>query len=310
MPKDSREGAHVPVSDGGAGLLQPRGWMIVCDASAARVEGHSANLGALFPDRREPFIGAALRDLVGSDVSHALRNALSRAAGAARPACLPRQTISGLDGSFDFSVHAAGESTMIEWEPSAAADETGFDRLQAMVDRLALAEGTDKTLALAARLVFSVLNWDLAMALRFGGHGELHVAARQKRPDCPEPPQAEALPWDAASRSRRGLHFVADAAAAPIALTAQSPDLDRAFLRACGAQDAARAAQAGLRALLWLPIMVEGEPWGALAAGDREPKSLSMDERAALGLFGDFLSLSIQSALWRQAAEARRTHAL
>lgn len=284
--------------------------MVVCDASSARVEGHSANLAALFPDRREPLIGAALRDLVGSDASHALRNALSRAAGAARPALLPRRTIAELDGSFDFAVHAAGECTVIEWEPAAPADAGGFDRLQAMIDRLALAEGTEKTLTLAARLAFSVLNWDFALALRLGPHGEVHVATRQKRPDCPEPPQAEALPWDAASRSRSGLHFVADAAAAPVAIAGQAPCLDSAFLRAPGAQDSARAGQAGLRALLWLPIMVEGEPWGALAAGDREPKILSMDERAALGLFGDFLSLSIQSALWRQAAEARRSHAL
>ena len=89
------------------------------------------------------------------------------------------------------------------------------------------------------------------------------------------------------------------------------PDLGGAHLRAADPDEISRGHAAGFSALLSLPIRVEGELWGVLLAHDRAARSMTIDERALFELFGDYLSLSVQAALAREAAdEFRRRHAL
>jgi light-regulated signal transduction histidine kinase (bacteriophytochrome) len=297
--------------------IQPRGWAIVCDAQAAHVLGHSANLADLLPAREGVFLGAALRDLVGSETSHALRNALSRASAAPRPSLLPFRPIAGCEGAFDFAVHGAGDQTIIEIERAAEPDLDALDRARALIDRLSRSDGLDKLALMAARLVFSVLQWDCVTILRLAPEGAAHTLAQHKRPDWPDAAQNTALSAEFSAEARAcylgaRLRLLSDSAAPPVDLIgAPATDLTLAHLRAATADEAARAAKTGFAALLSLPIRVEGELWGLLLAHDRQPRSLNMNERAVFELFGDFLSLSAQSALWRQeAAESRRPRAL
>ena len=140
MPQSGhRDSWAAPVA-----AIQPRGWAIVCDAQAATVVGHSANLSALLPRREGAFLGAAPRDLVGSETSHALRNALSRAVAATRPTLVPCRTIAGLDGLYDFAVHASSEQTIIEIEASAGPDAAALDRARGLIERLSRADGLDR----------------------------------------------------------------------------------------------------------------------------------------------------------------------
>ena len=82
-------------------------------------------------------------------------------------------------------------------------------------------------------------------------------------------------------------------------------------MRAATADEISRAGKTGFAALLSLPLIVDDALWGVLLAHDRAARRLTMDERAVLDLFGDFLSLSIQAALAREAVdEFRRRHAL
>lgn len=294
-----------------ARAIQPHGWLVVCDAQASRVVGHSANLATLLPERDGAFADLALRDLLGSETSHALRNALARVAAAPRPALLPRRPIAGLADCFDFAVHAAGEETLIEIEPAAAPDPDALDRARALIDRLAQADGLDRILTMAARLVFSVLNWDCATVFRFGPDGAARAIARQKRAGWPDSAQEAALLAPFSSRARAdhaatGLRLLSDAAAAPVAISGAAPDLAKAYLRAATADERERAARAGFAAALSIPIRVDGALWGLLQAHDREPRRLAMDERAVLELFGDVLSLSAQGALSRRPDVAIR----
>ncbi len=69
-----------------ADAIQPHGWLIVCDESAAKVRRHSANLSDLF--RRwtpEPFIGAALREILDKHSSRAFASRLLPALSASTP---------------------------------------------------------------------------------------------------------------------------------------------------------------------------------------------------------------------------------
>jgi light-regulated signal transduction histidine kinase (bacteriophytochrome) len=297
--------------------IQPRGWAIICDAQAAHVLGHSANLAGLLPAREGVFVGAALRDLVGSETSHALRNALSRASAAPRPSLLPFRHIAGCEGAFDFAVHGAGDQTIIEIERATEPDLDALDRARALVDRLSRSDGLDKLALMAARLVFSVLQWDCVTILRLAPEGAAHTLAQHKRPDWPDAAQNAALSAEFSAEARAfylgaRLRFLSDSAAPPVELIgAPAPDLALAHLRATTDDESARAAKAGFAALLSMPIRVEGELWGLFLAHDRQPRSLNINERAVFELFGDFLSLSVQSALWRQGAvESRRPRAL
>ncbi|MGO8737882.1 GAF domain-containing protein [Rhodoblastus sp.] len=301
--------------------IQPRGWMLVCDDQAARVLDHSNNLAELFPTRPGGFFGLALRDLVGSATAHLLRNGLSRASDAPRPILAPRQPMAGLPGLYDFAVHAAGELTIVEIEPAGEADPFALDRLRALIDRLASARGLNKKLTMAARLIQAMLQWDCVTILRLEPEGP-RILARQKRLDWPDAeasavlcadfPQQSAAEPGAAGLGAARPRFVADIAAAPVGLAGDSrPDLGMACLRAASRDEMSRARAAGFSALLALPIRVEGETWGVLLAHDRAARSLTMDERAVYDLFGDYLSLSIEAALAREAAdEFRRRHAL
>lgn len=296
--------------------IQPRGWVLVCDEQAARLLGHSANLAQLFPARAEGFVGIALRDLLGSVTAHALRNGLARAGEAPRPALLPRQPIAGLDGLYDFAVHPSGDRTIIEFEAAGEADPFALDRLRALIDRLASAHGLNRLAPMAARLVQAMLQWDWVAILRLEPDGA-HVLAQQKRLDWPDAEAGAVLGDDfhEAGRAALGatrLRFVADVAAAPVGLAGETgPDLGRAYLRAATRDEMSRARATGFAALLALPIRVESALWGVLLAHDRAARTMTMDERALFELFGDYLSLSVQAALAREAAdEFRRRHAL
>ncbi len=296
--------------------IQPRGWVLVCDEPAARVLDHSANLARLFPARAEGFIGLALRDLLGSATAHALRNGLARAGEAPRPALLPRQPVTGLAGLYDFAVHPSRDRTIIEIEAAGEADPFALDRLRALIDRMAPARALNRLTPMAARLVQAMLQWDCVTILRLESDGA-RVLVQQKRLDWPDAEASAVLGADfpeaaRAALSAARLRFVADVAAAPVGLAGETrPDLGGAHLRAADPDEISRGHAAGFSALLSLPIRVEGELWGVLLAHDRAARSMTIDERALFELFGDYLSLSVQAALAREAAdEFRRRHAL
>ncbi len=272
----------------------------------------------MFPARAGGFFDLALRELVGSATAHLLRNGLSRAGDAPRPILAPRQPIAGLPGLFDFAVHAAGEQTIIEFETAAEADPFALDRVRALIDRLALAQaqGLNRLMTVAARLIQAMLQWDCATILRLDPDGP-RVLAQQKRLSWPDAEANASLCADFPEQARTDLRaarlrFVADIAAAPVGLAGGSrPELGMAVLRAASRDEISRARAAGFTALLALPIRVDGELWGVLLAHDRAARNITIDERAVFDLFGDYFSLSVEAALAREAAdEFRRRHAL
>jgi light-regulated signal transduction histidine kinase (bacteriophytochrome) len=296
--------------------IQPRGWILACDGQAAHVVDHSTNIHLLFPPRPVGFFGVALRDLVGSATAHTLRNALSRAGAARRPALLPRLPIAGLAGLYDFAIHATGHLTIIEIEVAGPPEPFALDRVRTLVDRMVMARGPDRLIAMATRLLQAMLQWDCVTGLRLDSEG-VHVLAQQKRLEWPAAEEGAVLCADFPVDERAGLgaarlRLVADLAAAPVGMAGdKTPDLGATYLRAATADELARGRAAGFAALLSLPILVEGALWGVLLAHHRAARSLTIDERAVFELFGDYLSLATQAALAREAAdEFRRRHAL
>ncbi len=170
-----RQGGDAPDA------IQPHGWLIACDERATVVRRHSANLQALFPARADPFIGANLRDVIGSEAAHALRNALSRFAGPARPSLLPGWSFPGCEGLFDLAAYASEDETIVEIEIAGPSDPRSvFDRTRAMIERISQAHEIDKLLHSAARLIGSMLLYERVAILRFDADGSVRVVAGQK----------------------------------------------------------------------------------------------------------------------------------
>ncbi len=298
------------------GAIQPHGWLLACDERATIVQRHSGNLQHLFPARSEPFLGANLRDILGSEAAHGLRNALSRFAGPARPALLPGWSFPGCEGSFDLAVHASGEETIIEIERSAPGDPRSvFDRTRAMIERVAATQGIDRLLLSSARLLASMLLYEHVAILRFDADGSAHILAEQKGYERTAQASgdrvAKNIPQEARRLYRDGrVRIIVDASAESskiLGLPDAAPlDLTFAHLRGLSQYESQAMQGEGHVAALMLAIVVQGELWGLIACHDRAPKNPGMDLRAATELFGDFLSLQLQVRLQQQAIEQLR----
>lgn len=292
--------------------IQPFGWLVVADESASKVRRFSANLDLLFPDRDA--IGATLNDLLGPATAHVLRNALTRCADGGRSALLQGIGIAGRDDAFDLAVSRRGEGTLIEIERAPAqADPGALDRVRAMLERIAQPATLEKLLPMAARLLFSTLQYDCVSVLRFGRDGEARLVARQQ--NLAAVPQD--APWAVLTEGARNrlaaapIRLIADrdAPSTPIvgeakttpSATAPALDLTFALLRAAEPEERDALRRADFAASLTLALTVEDGLWGAIVCQNRAPRLPSMGERAVAEIFADVLSLRVQALALKEA---------
>ena len=286
--------------------IQPCGWLIVCNAQATKVLRHSANLRLLFPDRANSLIGASVSELLGSETAHGLRNALARFIGPTRPALFLDRRLAGLDGAFDIATSRAADETLIEIEQAPAqSDRDGLDRMRAMIDRVVQAAEAEKLLATAARLIFSVLHYDRVSILRFEDDGSTRLLAQQKSVDLAQEDRAADLTGAPQPRlDGPRIRFIADHDAPPSPILGEEDgvplDLTWSCLRAADVGERQFLRRGGFVASLSLTLMVDGVLWGLVLCQDRQPRHPSMSVRAVTELFGDFLSLQLQTLLQKR----------
>jgi len=296
-----------------AEAIQPHGWLIVCDDKAAIVRRHSANLPNLFPNWKKPFNGVNLREILGPDVAHSLRNALTRFVGAAPPAMLPGLVLPGCEGLFDLCVHPSDDENVIAIERAAPEiDRSLLDRTRATLTRLAQPNDIEKLLQTAARLAGSILLYDRAAIFRIDADGRAHCVAEQKSHDLPSWKEGS-CPIETISPQTRAKYLAArvrvivDGEAPPLPLCAAPGvgPLDLTFtpMRAASSDERELLELCGFRASCVIALVVEEKLWGLALCHDRSPRNPSMDLRAAVELFGEFLSLRLRVLLQRQALE-------
>jgi light-regulated signal transduction histidine kinase (bacteriophytochrome) len=276
-------------------LLQGFGAVLVCDDRAALLHGHSAHLADFFPAFAPPFVGRGLRELFGSETTHRLRNALSRPLSRGRPALLAGCQLDGAEGLFDLSTYTVDEQAVIELEPAAAAAPwAALDLLQILIDRCREVESAPVLAQVAARLLASLLQYDSAVFARRHVGDEWEILGEQKRPSAPGC-DSRAFGKLAGELRPGRLRLIADARAATSALVlapeAEPFDLGGCLLRAPSSAEIILAGEGDFAASMALGLYVGGDLWGAIWCRSRAPKNLSIAERAAVELFGDFLAL-------------------
>lgn len=302
-----REPIQIP------GSIQHHGCLLACDASASIVLRHSANAADMLGMPSE-LNGRRLDALFGDEVAHTLRNSLARTKEASRPALtFALQLASGQ--AFDVAAHRFKGNVIIEFEPCGASVAEPIELARTVIAQMREIDRTDKLFRDAARLARAMLGYDRVMIYQLGADGAGKVIAESKRGDLESflgqyfpgsdiPQQARALylrnPIRVISDARHGtipLEPVLDLSGEPL-------DLSYAHLRSVSPVHCEYLCNMGVGASMSISIIIDGKLWGLIACHHYSPRSLTMGQRVAAEMFGEFFSLHIETLRARQALEA------
>ena len=301
-----REPIHIP------GSIQPHGCLLACDSTAGRVLRHSANSLAMLNFGAE-INGADLSDVLGGEVAHAVRNALARTSEGARSALLFGKSLPN-GRTFDIAVHRFKGSAIIELEPAEASVAEPLELARAMIGRITAIESIDRLVRDTARLIQAMLGYDRVMVYQFGHDGAGKVVSEAKRSDLESflgqyfpasdiPVQARALYLKNTIRIISDANFeripvfpVLDASGEPL-------DLSFAHLRSVSPIHCEYLRNMGVGASMSVSIIVDGALWGLIACHHYSPRTLSMAERVAAEMFGEFFSLHLDALRHKQSLD-------
>ncbi|MET0440127.1 MAG: HWE histidine kinase domain-containing protein [Devosia sp.] len=307
-----REPIHIP------GSIQPHGCLIACDATASEVLRHSLNAAEMLGVEGE-INGTKLEALLGSANAHDIRNALARAPAGGRAALLFGKTLAN-GSSFDIAVHRFKGSSIIECEPMGEDAAHPLELARTMIGRIATINSIEKLTKDAARLIQAALGYDRVMIYQFGHDGAGKVVSETKRPDLESflgqyfpatdiPQQARALYLKNTIRIISDANFeripvmpVLDASGEPL-------DLSFAHLRSVSPIHCEYLRNMGVGASMSISIIVDGTLWGLIACHHYDKRTLSMAQRVAAEMFGEFFSLHLNALRRKEtldAAEAAR----
>ncbi|MFJ4156341.1 HWE histidine kinase domain-containing protein [Pseudomonas sp. NPDC089752] len=302
-----REPIQIP------GSIQPHGCLLACNASASLVLRHSANAPGMLGAAGE-LNGQKLDTIIGSEAAHTLRNSLARVKEASRPALsFGVRLISGQ--TFDVSAHLFKGTVILEFEPSGASIAEPIELVRTVIGQLREIDRSDKLFPDTARRVRALLGYDRVMIYQLGVDGAGKVIAEAKRsglesflgqyfPASDIPQQARAL------YLRNPVRIISDAQfkAVPIEpvldLSGEPLDLSYAHLRSVSPIHCEYLSNMGVGASMSISVIVDGALWGLIACHHYAPRTLSMGQRVAAEMFGEFFSLHIQTLRARQTLEA------
>jgi light-regulated signal transduction histidine kinase (bacteriophytochrome) len=301
------EPIHIP------GSIQPHGCLLSCDASAGFVVRHSLNTGAMLG-----IDGAIndrpLADIIGDALAHDVRNALSRSQDGGRSALLFGRRIDN-GRRFDVAVHRFKGSAIIELEPAEDDVAEPMELSRAMLGRIASLATTERLVRDTARLIQAMLGYDRVMIYQFGADGAGKVLSEAKRPHLESflgqyfpasdiPRQARALYLKNTIRIISDANFeripilpVLDASGEPL-------DLSFAHLRSVSPIHCEYLRNMGVGASMSISIIVDGALWGLIACHHYAPRTLSMAQRVAAEMFGEFFSLHLNALRHKQSLDA------
>ena len=308
-----REPIHVP------GAIQPHGCLLTCDREMVHVLRHSANTASML-GLEDDLNGRLLLDLVGAEVTHELRNAIATAPDPRRAAVIAHLRLPS-GGHFDVAVHRQDDQAIIEFEPSRGRTQP-LQLAREMIGRVKDITDVDQLISTSSRLVRAVLGYDRVMIYRFEPDGSGKVVSEAKRSDL-ESFLGQYFPASDIPRQARTLYLqnpiriISDASGIRVPLIPELDekgeplDLSFAHLRSVSPIHCEYLRNMGVAASMSISVIVNGGLWGLIACHHYTPKSLSMSERIAAEMFGEFYSLHLLALKQKRkldvATKARRS---
>jgi light-regulated signal transduction histidine kinase (bacteriophytochrome)/CheY-like chemotaxis protein len=310
-----REPIHIP------GSIQPHGCLLACDASVGIVLRHSENAPAMLGAPGQ-LNDTRLEAVIGEEAAHTIRNSLARNTDPARPSLTFGLTLaSGV--VVDVAAHIFKGAALLEFEPSGANIAEPIELARTVIAQVRKIDQNDKLYRDSARFARAMGGYDRVMIYQLGADGAGKVIAEAKRADLESflgqyfpasdiPQQARAL------YLRNPIRIISDARFVPVPimpvldLSGEPIDLSYSHLRSVSPVHCEYLCNMGVRASMSISIIVDGALWGLIACHHYSPRVLTMGQRVAAEMVGEFLSLHIETLRARQnlQAAARARHFL
>ncbi len=312
-----REPIHIP------GSIQPHGCLIACDQQLGAILRTSANTAAFLGLGDVALNGRQLSEVLDPDFVHTLRNAAATANDGGRGVVLVDQPPRDGGARFDIVVHRYKGVAIIEFEHAGAANTGGpLDTARALVSAVSRYTDLTELFMKTPRLLRGVLGYDRVMIYQFGHDGAGKVIGEAKRSDLEGFKGAYFPASDIPQQARRlylqnRIRVISDANCQRMPIepefdaSGEPLDLSFAHLRSVSPIHCEYLRNMGVGASMSISIVVDGQLWGLIACHHYGPRILSLSQRVAAEMFGEFFSLQIEamSRKWRldSAARARRS---
>ncbi len=302
-----REPIHIP------GTIQAHGGLLACSVSDTRILRRSANIAAMLDLSSDP-LGKPLREVFDGQFVHDLLNALAKASEPRRPALMTAVPVGS--GVFDIAVHSFAGNMIVEFERAdQSKPQSALEIARALIAHTQLLTNRSAFNERVPRLVQAILGYDRVMLYEFAADGSGKVVGEAKRPHL-ESFKGQHFPAADIPKQARDLYIkntirvIADVKGTssviePTLDESGTPlDLSFAHLRSVSPIHIEYLTNMGVGASMSISIIADGQLWGLLACHHYGAKALSMPQRTAAELYGEFLSLHLTSLHHRQRVEA------
>ena len=300
------EPIHIP------GSIQPHGCLLACDMSATTIVRHSANAQAMLGVEGD-LNGRLLNEVTGKVLAHDIRNALSRSQDGRSALLFGKHTVGGR--RFDIAVHRFKGNAIVELEPAEDEVAEPLELSRAMLGRIASISTTERLVSESARLIQAMLGYDRVMIYQFGPDGAGKVVSEAKRPQLESllgqyfpasdiPQQARVVYLKNTIRIISDADFQRIPVLPVIDASGEPLDLSFAHLRSVSPIHCEYLRNMGVGASMSISVIVDGELWGLIACHHYGPRTLSMAQRVAAEIFGEFFSLHLNALRHKQSLDA------
>jgi light-regulated signal transduction histidine kinase (bacteriophytochrome)/CheY-like chemotaxis protein len=304
-----REPIHIP------GSIQPHGFLIACDAALNTIRRHSINASQALGLEADTLIGRQMDEIIGRTAVHNLRNVLTGSTDASRPGIIMKLSLPDSQ-TFDVAVHSLKGNVIVEFEPVAqesSAPPLALSRM--LIARLKRFSDVEEMLKQTPRLMRAFLAYDRVMIYRFTHDGSGQVIAEAKQHDL-ESFLGQYFPASDIPKQARELYLkntirvISDASGKHVPIlptfdgSGEPLDLSFAHLRSVSPIHCEYLRNMGVAASMSISIVIGGELWGLIACHHYAPKTMSMAQRIAAEMFGEFFSLHLQAMTQKARLDA------
>ena len=294
-----REPIHIP------GSIQPHGCVLVCDVNLSVVRRHSVNAAEMLGLSVSSLNGEKFANLFGEFFTHEVRNAAARSNDPARPGLLIGLSLGDGRPMVDVAAHAYKGAMFVEFELSQEPSATPpLELARTLIGRLAKISDPDQLTSSASRLVRAMIGYDRVMIYRFAQDGSGEVISEAKRGDLESFLGQHFPATDIPKQARRlyldnTIRVIGDVDAVPVpvepVLDASAEPLDMSFahLRSVSPIHCEYLRNMGVAASMSVSIIIDGELWGLIACHHYSPRPLTMANRIAAEMFGQFFAMNL-----------------
>lgn len=271
----------------------------------------SRNVAQYVPVTPEDLLGKRALDFIPAESIHAIRNRLQFIHPRRGVEVVYNLNLEGTDRLFDVSIHALESNIVMEFEPAGARESESNDtaNVRNAIDRMADLPKVEAIYSQAVRFIKMVTGFDRVMLYKFATDGSGEVVAEAKKygmepflnlryPATDIPKQARALYLE------NPIRLIADVAddGYPVIEHRKSEagvpiDLSGSRLRSVSPIHLEYLRNMGVGASMSISVIVNSELWGLIACHHNTALVPSMRYRNCALLFGQMLSLVLQSRL-------------